>query len=206
MDQHQASVFRSLFLGMGSDATKDGSEMASHMPLLHLLATHWSFGSVVELGVGRGWSTISLLSALLPSGKKLISYDVAPQRKSEATKNWRLPQGHPALELWDFRVKGGVDAATDFEGNSVSLVFIDTTHEYAYTKAELTAWNQKVSQRGVICGHDYFLHLRPDWAAQSGVKKAVDEFAAQHADRWRLQVFPHDEGLFVLWPKEVVGS
>ena len=201
---HSAPLMKALFGGMAGDARLDGSEMAAHMPTLHLLATVWSWGEVVEAGVGRGWSTVALLSALVRLGKKLISYDADGNRCSGVYKTWGLAEGDPILASWDFRVKSSADAAADFRDGSVSLFFLDTSHLYEHTKAELDAWLPKIHPDGIICGHDYLLHQRPDWK-HSGVHLAVDEFVAAHADRFRLQVLPHDQGLFILWPKATMG-
>lgn len=198
------SLIKAVFSGMAGDARLDGSGMAAHMPTLHMLASLWSWGHVVEAGVGRGWSTVSLLSSLVPLGRKLVSYDIDPGRPAAAIKNWGVAGNDPSIASWDFRVKPAVQAAGDFQDASVSLFFLDTSHTYDATKAELRAWLPKIHPHGVICGHDYLLYKRPEFA-QSGVHLAVDEFARDHQDRFRLQVLPHDEGLFVLWPKSVMG-
>lgn len=206
MDANIRSIIRAVFTGMDGDARLDGSEMAAHMPTLHMLAGLWGGdGEVVELGVGRGWSTIALLSGLLPSGRTLRSYDVAAERKQAAIFNWGIPHDHPAIRNWDFRLKRSMDAACDFQDGSVSLLFLDTTHTYEETRAELSTWLPKIHRNGLICGHDYYLYKRPDWAHVSGVHRAVDEFAMRHTARFRLQVLPHDEGLFILWPRTAMG-
>jgi hypothetical protein len=85
------------------------------------------------------------------------------------------------------------------------MFFLDTSHTYEDTKAELAAWIPKLHPEGLLCGHDYLLYQRPDWSAKSGVHQAVDEVAAANAARFRLQVLPHDQGLFLLWPRVVMG-
>ena len=203
--QDPALLLRAIFAGMAGDARLDGSEMAAHMPTLHMLASLWSWGSVVEVGVGRGWSTVALLSAMVRLGKRLISYDAIGERRPDSIKNWGITENDPVLAFWDFRIKSCADAAADFPDGSVSLFFLDTSHEYEPTKAELAAWLPKIHKDGVICGHDYLLYQRPDWAAKSGVHLAVDEFAMAQRERFRLQVLPHDEGLFILWPRSTMG-
>jgi len=199
------ALLRAVFSGMAADARLDGSEMAAHMPTLYMLATLWAWGPVVEAGVGRGWSTAALLFALCRLGKRLVSYDAMGQVRAAAIKNWGVTEGDPVLASWDFRVKSCADAAADFEESAVAMFFLDTSHTYEATKAELAAWFPKIHRDGIICGHDYLLHQRPDWSSKSGVHLAVDEFAAAHGNRFRLQVLPHDQGLFVLWPRSVMG-
>lgn len=192
-------LLAAMFRGMEGDARQYGSNMAAHMPTLHLLAEQWSFGEVVELGVGRGWSTVSFLSALSGLGKKLKSFDIDPVRHSAV----KQASGFDAASLeryWDFKLCDSVEAAQRFQDKSVSLLFVDTTHTYEKTRQELEAWLPKVHPDGVICGHDYYLYEHPSWAKVSGVHTAVDEFAAKQRGRFRLQLIPNDFGLFIFWP------
>lgn len=193
-------LLKSMFHGMEGAASKVGSDMSGHMSTLHLLAQNWSFGEVVEVGVGGGFSTMSLLAGLVGRGRRLISVDVYLETRAAALRNMgEAPDGDLA-RAWDFRVKGSVEAAQDFKDGAVSLLFIDSDHSLEYTRRELAAWYPKLHANGVICGHDYYLHEDPAWAMYN-VKQAVDEFAELHADRFHLQTLKHDRGFFILWPK-----
>ncbi len=66
------------------------------------------------------------------------------------------------------------DAAEQFENNSLDFVFIDADHSYEGCKSDIELWLPKVKKGGWLCGHDYDHPKYP----QFGVKKAVDEFAA----------------------------
>lgn len=48
-----------------------------------------------------------------------------------------------------------VEAAAQFQDNSVDLVWIDTTQDYDMVLAEIKAWLPKVKSGGWIGGHDY---------------------------------------------------
>jgi len=65
---------------------------------------------------------------------------------------------------------------------SVDMVFIDSSHEYLQTLAELQAWNPKALK--LICGHDY-MH------GAAEVKRAVDGFfgfePARVQDIWYVE-------------------
>lgn len=193
-------LISALFRGMEGDAREYGSSMAAHMPTLYLLAQNWSFGEIVEVGVGRGWSTVSFLAAISDVvGKRLRSFDIDPVRHSAVVQ----ASGLSIQELsnyWDFKISDSVDAAHRFEDRSVSLLFIDTTHTYEKTRQELEAWLPKIHPDGVICGHDYYLYEHPSWSKESGVHIAVNEFSARHKERFRLQLIPNDFGLFIFWP------
>lgn len=177
-----------------------GADMSAHMPTLYSLARLCSFGGVIECGTGGGFSTHALLCGVLEGGGRLHSYDVGPAYPG-AIHNMGLKPGDPELSSWVFTMKDASEAAKDWADKSVGLFFLDASHELEPTRRELATWLPKMHPDGIMCGHDYFLHLEPGWEKISGVKQAVDEFAAQHQDRFRLQVTPYDQGLFILWPK-----
>jgi predicted O-methyltransferase YrrM len=64
-----------------------------------------------------------------------------------------------------------LEAAIQFEDNSIDFVFLDASHEYEDIKADIKAWYPKVKPGGLFAGHDY---------AWDGVNKAVKEFAQEH--------------------------
>lgn len=64
--------------------------------------------------------------------------------------------------------KASVDAAKDFDDESLDMVFIDAGHDYENVKADIEAWLPKVKKTGMICGHDYVM----SWM---GVIEAVNE-------------------------------
>ena len=70
-----------------------------------------------------------------------------------------------------WHVMTSVEAAKTFDDESLDFVYIDANHEIAEVKADMSAWWPRVKIGGVLCGHDYF--------SNRGVKKAVDEWAAE---------------------------
>ena len=54
-----------------------------------------------------------------------------------------------------------------------SFVYLDAGHDYEDIRADIAAWWPLVEPGGILAGHDYDAKLHP------GVKRAVDEFAAQ---------------------------
>jgi len=198
------NLISELFRGMEGEASQWGSDMAAHMPTLHLLAKI-SKGSIVECGVGKGFSTLSLISGAMETGRKVISYDISSHCEVVALINMGIARGSQDNEIlrtfWDFRTKDSLQAAADFGNQEVGLWFLDTTHFEEETMAELTAWLPKMRPDGIMCGHDYFLHEHPDFPKKTGVKHAVDRFVLEQNGRFRLQVMKYDQGFFVLWPK-----
>lgn len=180
-------LLRTVLTGMG----KAGLESAPHLTTLYTLAKNWSFGHVVEIGVGR-FSTMALLSGVLDVNRCLVSYDI----KENAGAAVSTAIGDRAvLSSWEFRNKHSLVAPEDFPDSSVSLLFADTSRDYADTRDELSMWAPKIHNRGIICGLGPLL-------ADEGIKRAIEEFASL-CDRV-LEVIPGGIGLYILWPKEDV--
>ena len=201
-------LVNAMFRAMDEPYAKKGFDIASHLPLLYVLAQQTP-GQVVELGVGNGYSTIALLAGsrhsatrCWVSGKFLVSYDTDPTAEGRAKEIVG-----PNTWGWKFIVKDSTEAAADFKDGDVGLLFIDTLHTYEKTIEELETWLPKMDPNGIMCGHDYLLHLHEEkmWATLSGVHIAVDEFAKKHSDKFTLQIFPNDRGLWVFWPKPKGG-
>lgn len=69
--------------------------------------------------------------------------------------------------------KKGVEFLESIAADSLDFVYIDTTHSYADTLAELEASWRCVKKGGVISGHDLNLH-----GPRPPVERAVKEFCA----------------------------
>lgn len=64
--------------------------------------------------------------------------------------------------------KLSVEAAKDFEDESVDFLFLDADHRYEPVKADILAWLPKLKKGGIFCGHDYSIKF-------PGLTKAVNE-------------------------------
>lgn len=73
-----------------------------------------------------------------------------------------------------------LDAVETVEDGSLDWVYVDTSHRYEDTKAQLPVLERKVRQGGVIAGDDW--NPRPSHP-HSGVARAVQEFAANENRR-----------------------
>lgn len=62
--------------------------------------------------------------------------------------------------------KTSMEAALDFDDESLDFVYIDGNHQFKYVAEDLTEWSKKVKKGGVICGHDY-IYTNP--RTQSGI-------------------------------------
>tara|TARA_R100001015_G_C4626062_1_gene184877 strand:- start:1080 stop:1643 length:564 start_codon:yes stop_codon:yes gene_type:complete len=79
-----------------------------------------------------------------------------------------------SLEMYGDRVelirKPSIDAADDFEDESLDFVFIDAMHDYENCLMDIKSWEPKVKSGGFVMGHDW------DHFRFPGVEQAVREF------------------------------
>lgn len=57
--------------------------------------------------------------------------------------------------------KFSVEAAKDFEDDSLDFVYIDGNHRFEYVVEDLAAWSRKVRHGGIISGHDFISSYWP---------------------------------------------
>ena len=142
---------------------------------------------VAELGVADGRSIIMLASMLSYRKKRAnlwavdnFSYGKDLQRSTFETnihncgewssENTFLYQPNVAekttttLQVMDMET---LVAATRCQDEQFDFVFIDSSHLYEMTKAEIRLWLHKVKKGGILAGHDY--------CDNEEVRKAVDE-------------------------------
>ncbi len=193
------SLFRRL-LSRVDDAGCRGVQLSAHVMTLYALARQ-ACGPIVECGVGSGFSTLALLAGADEAGLPVTSYDVHAGTRDAALRTIGLGADDARLRRWAFHARASHEGAADWPDGTLGLLFLDTTHFYTDTRRELGAWAPRMHPRGVICGHDYLLHLDPRWTA-TGVKRAVDEFVSAVEGRYQRVLHRRDHGLFILLPRD----
>ncbi len=147
------------------------SDIVDHLPRLRDEASGGKL--IIELGVRSGNSTAAFLAAINMDGGHLWSVDIHQPH---------VPAEWFALDYWSVLVGDDLEIA-HLLPPVVDVLFIDTSHAYHQTKAELLAYVGKVKPGGVVLLHDTELE-RPE-AGDAGdppfpVRQAVDEFCALH--------------------------
>jgi cephalosporin hydroxylase len=144
----------------------------------------------VELGVRGGESTFAFERAARLSDAHLLSVDIED-----------CPARYP-YEKWSFVQQDDVAFAAEFAGwcarhnipPAIDVLFIDTSHLYEHTKAELQAWMPHVSTRGKMILHDTNMkriYRRADrslgvgWNNSRGVIRALEEAMGARFDEDR---------------------
>src|SRR5512134_3516153 len=119
--------------------------------------TLYEFGYKVgaEIGVERGIYSETLCKA----GLKV--YAVDPWRAYETSTQEREERIYQdavgRLSRYECEIirKPSIEAASDFEDNSLDFVYIDGDHLYQAVLDDLEAWSPKVRKDGIVAGHDY---------------------------------------------------
>lgn len=143
-------------------------------------------GKVVEIGSFLGdKSTSAFGEAILRYRKNAMIYcvDIFEDEPYKIYKSFlKKTQGEKMIDVFKRNTKKynitiirklSVEAAKDFEDESVDLIFIDADHSYEAVKADITAWLSKLKKGAVMCGHDYGKTLVHNF--KYGVTRAVRE-------------------------------
>lgn len=146
------------------------SDIVAHLQQLHDEVAAIPEAVVVELGVRSGNSTAAFLAAAEHNGGHVWSVDVNRPRVP-----WH---DHPH---WTFIQGDDLDVADRLP--DCDVLFIDTSHHYRHTLAELALYMPKVKAGGVALFHDTELE-RPEGALIMDppfpVRTALDEYCAGH--------------------------
>lgn len=151
----------------------ENSDIHQHLPRLHAEAS--GAKQVIELGVRSANSTAAFLAAVHRDGGHVWSVDIAPPH---------VPLDWWELGCWTFI--HGDDLSPDVRSQlpaQADVVFVDTSHTYAQTIAELEVYSQMVRPGGVMLLHDTELE-RPEAATDLDppfpVRTAIEDFCSDN--------------------------
>ena len=121
------------------------SDMQGHMVFLRETAESYTKPVIIELGTRSGQSTSAFLAGI-QGGGQLWSVDVDPPQ---------VPAHWHDLPEWHFLQADDVSAqAQDWLPAQCDVLFIDTSHTYEHTIAELSLYVPRVRPGGVVLCHD----------------------------------------------------
>lgn len=113
---------------------------------------------VVEVGVADGHSAIFLAETLANMGKSFhlymidsLSYGGSEQANTIINNIIKSGLG----ESITFIQASSLDASCKWPDNWAHFVFLDSSHTYEQTKAEIRQWYRKVMFGHILAGHDY---------------------------------------------------
>jgi predicted O-methyltransferase YrrM len=161
------------------------SDTSHHLPTLSLLITEFRLRSVVELGVRAGVSTLALLEAAAAQDGSVLSVDVEPCPEARArVEDARLG------DRWRFVQMSDLDVPDEQIPDPIDLLFVDTTHLYDHTVAELDKYGAHLRSGSWLALHDY--------TSCAGVTRAVRDWICARPGRARLYPFVNQNGLAVI--------
>ena len=162
------------------------SDINEHLLTFVDLVVELDAQHVIELGTRTGISTIGWLWGLTHTGGHLTSVDLDVQPYIGDYDHWTHIQG----DDMDPEIIAGLAPA--------EIVFIDTSHTYDHTAAELEAYSKLVKPGGVIVLHDTENRI-PEPAPPRPlfpVRKAIKEFCKAHGLDWLN--YPNNYGLGII--------
>jgi len=171
------------------------SDIREYLPFLYEQAASRQGCRVLELGARRGNSTLAFLAGCAESGGHVTSCDIDDVR--------RLPDGIGPFGVsprWTF-VRGD-DMDPDVQARlpaEVDVFFLDTSHEYEHTLAELRVYMPRVASGGAGLFHDTNVMGWPgyEWGRDvSPVQAALDEYCAEAGLSW--ENLPGEYGMGVV--------
>jgi hypothetical protein len=154
--------------------SREPSDIWEHLDYLYDTVCRFPNAEVVELGTRSGVSTAALLAAVEHVGGYLWAVDITPMAIPLAIS------GHP-----QFLPMIGDDLLLAPKIPECDVLFVDTSHHYRHTLAELEAYMPKV--RRVALFHDTTVE-RPEGAPADDppfpVARALDEWCAANGTSW----------------------
>lgn len=152
--------------------------------------------TIAEVGLGDGVSSIFLAERLLNRSKE-FTFHLIDSLAYGGTDQLCTIMGHlkAAKLLGDVELlpQDSLNASTRFPDNHFDFVFIDASHRYEPTKADIRLWYPKIRWGGILAGHDYH-STEPG----TDVKRAVNELIPEEL----LSVEPTAKGYGVWWVKK----
>jgi cephalosporin hydroxylase len=148
------------------------SDVQYAMPRLHESCRWRERPAILELGVRSGQSTSAFLGAAELSGGHVWSVDC---NVPDVPAHWL------GSDLWTFTQ--GDDLAVPLPPVAIDVVFIDTTHTFEHTLAELRRFVPLVTPGGTVLLHDT-LSVVDDDQRPFPVTTAIATFCAETGRGW----------------------
>ena len=162
------------------------TDINQHLLLLYLLPVSINAKTIVEIGAGQ--STFALSAAANATGGEFYSHDLSSDARLRL-----FPEGEGVLDKEPrYHFVGGDNLETGKNWNKpIDLLFIDSSHTYEGTRAELDLWAKWVGKGGIICCHD----TSKSWV---DCRKALDDFLLDKKDEFIRVQYENQNGLTVL--------
>jgi hypothetical protein len=197
-DEFVKKIFRGLdpFAGLPTNIAVEREGWNSTHPILREAATRRDPITIVEIGVWKGGSAITMAETIRQAGIDgvVICVDTWLGSFEHWVDNQQFPSlaidhGYPSLNrtfMANIRDAGLVDYVLPFPLDSLNasialwkfgvkpdVIHLDGGHDYPIVKADIHAWWERLNPGGLLIGDDYNLGETSGW---EGVRQAFDEF------------------------------
>lgn len=195
------------------------SDISSHLPALFAHTVMHSPNIFIEVGVRGGESTKAFKYAIQHTNARLIGIDINPEYVSTYA-NLNIP--HSEFHLMDDVTLPNWWQTSPYKDTYADIIFIDTSHYYEHTCAEIKAFTPLLANDGMLMFHDTTLWggiyerlnntVGGGWDNSKGVIRAIKEFFSiefdeskytlltfvAHNSGWHLVHYPFCNGLTII--------
>jgi hypothetical protein len=197
-NKHIQTIYRGQdpFEGLPSHYVVDRQGWNSNHPILSEAAVRCNPITIVEVGVWKGGSTITMAEAIKKAGIDGVVISVDTWLGSwehwvtdEYYRDLSLENAYPTLQrtfMANVRAAGLTDYVLPVPLDSLNashalwkfgvlpdVIHLDGGHDYAVVMADITAWWERLKPGGLLIGDDYNVGENAGW---QGVRQAFDEF------------------------------
>lgn len=160
------------------------SDINEHLPRLFVESLRAQPRLIVELGVRGGASTFVFERVAQRYGAALVSVDIEDCTEASNYPHWHFVQSDDVA----FAERFPAWCAEQDLPASIDVLFIDTSHYYEHTVAEINAWFPLLAGRALVFFHDtnqQRLYTRDDksigqgWNNDRGVIRALEQYFNQ---------------------------
>lgn len=178
----------------------NNSDISEHLHLLNFLVRFKNPEVLVELGTRGGESTRVFLKALQELGGTgySVDLDLAPQFVQQKVFWTHFVED-------DIRIGKSISTKHSWPNGDgfigIDFLFLDTSHEYEHTLAEIDTWWPLLNKGALMVFHDTNLSDNPSkllsggftrgWNNQRGVSRAIEEYFSINFDENSLTVLGH---------------
>lgn len=161
--------------------------------------------TIAEVGVAGGASACFLAEQLLNLGKNFQFYwidSLAYGQSNQLNEILKVVCRADLANNVEVLPMDSLQAAVRFPDGHFDFVFLDSSHTYEMTKAEIRLWYPKLKEGGILAGHDYHGHEQVRDAVNVVVPKLVIRDAIpnkQYEPERVLNVEATEQGCGVWW-------
>ena len=127
------------------------------------------FEKGVEIGVANGWFSNHMMKHM----PEVELWGVDPYERQEGYIDYKLSttfkrmeeEAHKRLDPYPnyhFLRKTSAEALDDFVDGELDFVYLDGDHCFEQVTFDIAKWSKKVKKGGIISGHDFAKHKRPE--------------------------------------------